>query len=125
MDQTKGKYPHRKLLQIIMHNCFSDELKLKLGFCANLADMFNKLRRLALSPEYLARSFSQVIEQWKKVTPYDVSSELKFLQNVLKLERISRDGCLNEAFYSRHVFQLFLGKISKEMWISCFWEQKR
>ena len=44
-----------------------------------------------------------------------MSSELKFLQNVLKLERISRDGCLEEAFYSHHVFQLFLGKVSKEM----------
>ena len=44
-----------------------------------------------------------------------MNSELKFLQNVLKLERISRDGCLNEAFYSPHVFQLFLGKISDEM----------
>ena len=115
MDQTKGKYPHRKLLQIIMHNCVSDELKLKLGFCANLADMFNKLRRLVLHPEYLARSFSEVIQRWNKVTHNDVSSKLKFLQNVLKLERISRDGCLDEAFNSPHVFQLFLGKISEEM----------
>ena len=55
------------LKQIIMHNCFSDEFKLKLGYCANLADMFNKLRRLVLSPEHLAKSFSEVIERWKKV----------------------------------------------------------
>ena len=67
MDQTKGKYPHRKLLQIIMHNCFSDELKLKLGYCANLADLFNKLRRLVLSPEYLARSFSEIPAKCSKV----------------------------------------------------------
>ena len=82
-------------MQIIMHNCFSDKFKFKLGFCANLADMFNKLRRLVLSPEYLARSFSEVIKRWKKVTPYDESSELKFLQNVLKLESISSKGWLS------------------------------
>ena len=65
----------------------------------------------------MARYFSEVIERWKnkKVTPNDVSFELKFLQNVLKLERVSRDGCLDKAFYSLHVFQLFLGKISEEM----------
>ena len=104
MDQTRGKYSHRKLFQIIMYNCLSEELRLKLGFCANLADLFNKLRRLVLSPEYLAKSFSEVIERWKKVTPNDVSSELKFLQNVLKLERISRDDNLEEAFFPAMCF---------------------
>ena len=115
MDQTRGKYSQRKLFQIIMYNCFSDEIRLKLGFCANLADLFNKLRRLVLSPEYLAKSYSEVIERWNKVAPNDVSSELKFLKKVLKMERISRGDNLEKAFYSRHVFELFLGKISDEM----------
>ena len=60
--------------------------------CTSLAELFDKLRKLVLSPENLARSFSEVIERWETVTPCDVSSELKFLQKVLKLERISREG---------------------------------
>ena len=83
MDQVKSKYSRRRLLQIIMYNCVSDEIRLKLGVCENLPDLFNKLRRLVLSPEYLARSYSDIIERWDKVAPNDVSSELKFLKKVL------------------------------------------
>ena len=72
-----------------MYNCVSDEIRLKLGVCENLPDLFNKLRRIVLSPEYLAKSYSEIINRWDKVAPNDVSSELGFLEKVLRMERIS------------------------------------
>ena len=115
IDQSRGKHSDYDLLQIIMHNCLPDELRLKLSSCKSLAVFLEKLRDVVLSPEYVKKSFSEVIERWETVSPYDMGSELKFLQRVLKLERISRDGCLDKTFYSPHVFQLLLNKISDEM----------